>query len=161
MTAAGEPLAQRLAEALTSARLETHFTTDIKKHEWEKAILNSLLNPVCALTRKPMKDMMDLVSTEGLVEKLLQEGIAVAQAAGITLSEGFYECALEYLKEAGYHRTSMHQDIIRHLPTEIDWVSAKIVEIGRAHGVATPYNLAIAALIKGLEMESGAPQERA
>lgn len=53
----------------------------------------------------------------------------------------------------------MHQDIIRHLPTENDWISAKIVEIGQAHGVATPYNLTVAALIKGLEMKSGAPEE--
>jgi 2-dehydropantoate 2-reductase len=159
MTGVGEPLARQLAEMLTDAGLETHFTTSIKRYEWEKVVLNAALNPVCALTRKPMRDMMDLELTEKLVEELLREGVAVAEAAGITFDEGFLEHGIQYLKKAGYHRTSMHQDVLRKIPTEIDWISCKIVEWGRAHGIETPYNFAIAALIKGLEMESGAPED--
>ena len=159
MTDKGEPLARQLSKMLTESGLETQFTTDIKKYEWEKVVLNAALNPVCALTRKPMKDMMDLELTESLVEELLREGISVAKAAGITFDEGFLEHGIQYLKNAGYHRTSMHQDVLRQIPTEIDWISCKVVEWGRAHGVNTPYNFTIAALIKGLEMESGAPQD--
>jgi len=141
-------LARQLAKMLTDSGLETHFTTNIKKYEWEKVVLNSALNPVCALTRKPMRDMMDLEFTEELVEQLLREGIAVAEAAGIKFDDGFLDNGIQYLKNAGYHRTSMHQDIIRQIPTEIDWISCKVVEWGRTHGIETPYNLAIAALIK-------------
>jgi 2-dehydropantoate 2-reductase len=159
MTGVGEPLARHLADMLTNAGLETQFTTNIKRYEWEKVVLNAALNPVCALTRKPMRDMMDLELTETLVEELLREGIAVAEAAGITFDEGFLDHGIQYLKNAGYHRTSMHQDVLRQIPTEIDWISCKIVEWGRAHGVETPYNFAIAALIKGLEMESGASED--
>jgi 2-dehydropantoate 2-reductase len=158
MTAEGEELARCLAQMATKAGLETQFTTDIKRYEWEKAILNAALNPVCALTRKPMKDMMDLAPTELLAEELLREGVSVARAAGIALDDGFVEFGIQYLKQAGYHRTSMHQDILRRVPTEIDWISSKIVEWGCTCGVKTPYNLAITALIKGLEMKSGAPE---
>ncbi len=157
MTAKSEPLAHRLAEMMTEAKLETRFTTCIKKYEWEKAILNAALNPVCALTRKPMRDMMDLELTELLVEELLKESIEVAEATGITLDEGLFEHGIQYLKKAGYHRTSMHQDVLRRIPTEIDWINGKIVEQGRALGLKTPYNFAITALVKGLEMKSGAP----
>lgn len=159
MTPGGEPLARRLAQAATEAGLETQFTTSIKRYEWEKTILNAALNPVCALTRKPMRDMMDLESTELLTEELLREGVAVAKAAGIELEDGFLEFGIQYLRKAGYHRTSMHQDILRRIPTEIDWINSRIVEWGRACGVKTPYNFAITALIKGLEMKSGAPEE--
>ncbi len=159
MTAESEPLARQLAEMATQAGLETQFTTDIKKYEWEKAILNAALNPVCALTRKPMKDMMDFELTESLAAKLLREGIEVANAAGITFDEGFLENGIQYLKRAGYHRTSMHQDVLRNIPTEIDWISCKIAEWGRVYGVETPYNFTIAALIKGLEIKSQAPEE--
>jgi 2-dehydropantoate 2-reductase len=160
MTAGGEPLARRLAQAATEAGLETRFTTSIKRYEWEKTILNAALNPVCALTRKPMRDMMDLESTELLTEELLREGVAVAKAAGIELEDGFLEFGIQYLKKAGYHRTSMHQDILRRVPTEIDWINSRIVEWGRTCGVKTPYNFAIMALIKGLELKSGAPEEQ-
>jgi 2-dehydropantoate 2-reductase len=158
VTPQGEALARQMADMMSATGLETQFTLDVKKYEWEKVILNSALNPVCALTRKPMKDMMDLNLTESLVEGLVREGVQVAQAAGITLDEGFLEHGIQYLKNAGYHRTSMHQDILRNIPTEIDWISCKIVEWGRKYGVETPYNFTIAALIKGLEGKSGAPE---
>jgi 2-dehydropantoate 2-reductase len=160
MTPMGEVLAGKLAGLLTDAGLETQLTSDIKRYEWEKVILNSALNPICALTRKPMKDMMDLEQTERLATELLREGIAVAKAAGITFDDDFLESGLQYLRKAGYHRTSMHQDVLRQIPTEIHWISCKIVEWGRAHHVETPYNFAIAALIQGLEMPSGAPEEQ-
>jgi 2-dehydropantoate 2-reductase len=159
LTPTGEPLARELAEMATAAGLEHQFTQNIKKYEWEKVVLNAALNPVCALTRKPMRDMMELEATTFLAEELLREGVRVAEAAGITFDDDFIEHGIQYMKRAGYHRTSMHQDVLRQIPTEIDWISGKIVEWGRALGVPTPYNTAIAALIKGLEMESGAPED--
>ena len=113
---------------------------------------------MCALTRKPMKDMMDFEVTQLLAEELMREGIKVAEAAGVMFEEGYFEHGMQYLKKTGYHKTSMHQDIERGTPTEIDWLNGKIVEQGRALGIETPYNFTIMALIKGLAMESGAPE---
>jgi 2-dehydropantoate 2-reductase len=159
MTPKGEAAARQMADMMTEAGLETQFTTNIVKYEWEKVILNAALNPVCALTRKTMKDMMGFETTEILVEELMREGIEVAEAAGVTFDEGFFEHGVQYLKKAGHHKPSMLQDIEREVLTEIDWINCKIVEWGQANGVKTPYNSTIAALIKGLEMVSGAPEE--
>jgi 2-dehydropantoate 2-reductase len=159
LTGEGEPLARQLAGMMSGAGLDTHLTPDIKRYVWEKVILNAALSAMCALTRKPMKDMMDFEQTELLAEELMREGFEVATAAGVTLEEGFLDHGLQYLKKAGYHRTSMHQDILRRLPTEIDWLNGRIVERGRALGLETPYNFTITALIKGLEIKSGAPEE--
>jgi len=158
ITDKGEPLARQMAGMMSDAGLDTQFTRDVKKYEWEKVILNAALSAMCALTRKPMRDMMNLECTEHLAECLLREGVRVAEAAGVTLDAGFVENGIQYLKKAGYHRTSMHQDILRQAPTEIDWINSKIAERGAALGIDTPYNSAITALIKGLEMESGAPE---
>jgi len=160
MTAKGEPLAHQMAALMSEAGLNTRFTADIKRYEWEKAILNAALSPTCALTRKPIKDIMDFEFTAFLVEEILREGIEVAEAVGVTFEEGFLEHCVQYLKKAGYHKTSMQQDIERGTPTEIDWLNGRIVEHGRAHGLKTPYNSAITALIKGLEMKSGAAEGR-
>jgi 2-dehydropantoate 2-reductase len=159
MTVEGESLARQLAAMMSEAELETQFTPHIKKYEWEKVILNAALSATCALTRKPMKDMMDFEQTEFLAEELMREGMEVAEASGVKLDEGFLEHGIQYLKKAGYHRTSMHQDILRRLPTEIDWLNGRIVERGHALGLQVPYNFTITALIKGLEMKSGAPEE--
>jgi 2-dehydropantoate 2-reductase len=159
MTAKGEPLARQIAAMMTEAGLETRFTADIKKDEWEKVVLNAALNPVCALTRKRMRDMMDFAPTESLAEELLREGVEVAEAAGVTFDEGFLEHGVQYLKRAGYHKPSMLQDVERGALTEIDWINGKIVEHARAHGLKAPYNFTITALVKGLEIESKAPKE--
>lgn len=146
-----EPLAREIAEMMTEARLDTEFTSDIKRHEWEKTILNASLSPICALTRKTMKEMMDFEPTRSLVEETLREGIEVATADGVTFEEGFFDHCVQYLKKAGYHKTSMHVDIEQRSPTEIDWLNGKIVERGLKHGLETPYNATLTALIKGLE----------
>lgn len=158
LTPRAEPLAREIAEMMTEAKLDTEFTSDIKRHEWEKAILNAALSPICALTRKTMKEMMDFEPTRFLVEETLREGIEVAAADGVTFDEGFFDHCVQYLKKAGYHKTSMHVDIEQGAPTEIDWINGKIVERGLQHGLETPYNTTITVMIKGLERESEAPK---
>lgn len=159
LTPRAEPLAREIAEMVTKAKLDTEFTSDIKRHEWEKTILNASLSPICALTRKTMREMMDFEPTRSLVEETLREGIEVAAANGVTFGEGFFEHGVQYLKKAGYHKTSMHVDIEQQSPTEIDWLNGKIVERGLEHGLQTPYNTTLTALIKGLERRSEAPEQ--
>ena len=45
----------------------------------------------------------------------------------------------------------MLQDIEAHRPTEVDWLNGGISRFGREHGVPTPLNDAIRALVKGSE----------
>jgi 2-dehydropantoate 2-reductase len=45
----------------------------------------------------------------------------------------------------------MLQDVEARRETEIDYLNGGIVRFGREHGVATPLNAAVTALIKGLE----------
>jgi 2-dehydropantoate 2-reductase len=158
MTLQGEPFARQMAAVMTKAGIKTQFTTDIKKYEWEKTLLNACNNPVCALTRKLMKEVMDL-PTESLVEELLREGVEVAAAAGVTFDEEFIEQGLQSLKDAGYHKPSMLQDVERGAMTEIDWLNGKIVEHAHAHGLKAPNHSVITRLVKGLEIKSTAPGE--
>ncbi len=45
----------------------------------------------------------------------------------------------------------MLQDVEGRRPTEIDYLNGGIARFGRDHGVATPLNDAITALVKALE----------
>ena len=149
---AAEKKTRTLAEVITAADLETAFTSDIRKYEWEKIILNAALSPVCALTRRTMKQMMEFEDTRGLAEAVLREGIEVAKANGIYFESGFLEHCMGYLDKAGHHRTSMHVDIEKKNPTEIGFINDKIVKYGKAKGIPTPYNSTIVSLIRGTEL---------
>ncbi len=159
VTTQGEPFARQMAAVMTDAGFDTQFTTDIKKYQWVKTIQNASLNPVCALTRKLMKEMMDFAPTESLVEDLLREGIEVGEATGVTFDEGFFEQSVQHLKTAGYHKPSMLQDVERGAMTEIDWINGKIVEHARARGLEAPNHSAIVRLVRGLQSKSTAPVE--
>lgn len=152
ITPVAEERARKLAEVITGAGLETSFTREIKKYEWEKIILNSALSPVCALTRRTMRQMMEYEKTRELAEAILREGIEVAKASGIHLDSGFLEYCMSYLDKAGHHKTSMHVDIERGSPTEVAFINGKIVEHGKSKRIPTPYNSAIVSLIKGSEL---------
>ena len=49
------------------------------------------------------------------------------------------------------HKASMLQDVQARRPTEIDYLNGGIVRFGREHGVPTPLNEAMVALVRGLE----------
>lgn len=153
MNSGNIPLAQEIAEILTRAGLETEYTVDIKKHEWEKAILNACLASVSTITGLTMKEVMDSPPLRGIVEKLLLEGIKVAEGAGVKFSDNFYELGLSYLSKGGYHKPSMLLDIEKGGKTEIDFLNAKIVEHGEKLGIPVPYNWTITAIIRGLEQK--------
>lgn len=147
--------AEQLAQAITSAGLDTEFTHDIKKYEWEKTILNAALSPMSALTRKTMKQLMDFADTRDLAKEILRESIAVARANSIGLDPDFIGFCMGYLGKAGHHKTSMLVDLENSAPTEIDFINGKVVEYGRKRGVSTPYNSTIVALVRGSEMKEG------
>ena len=152
LDAGAEEAARELAVIISGAELETEFTREIKKYEWEKTILNAALSPVCALTRRTMKQMMELDYTRALVKAILVEGFEVAAANGIDFDEDFLTHCMGYLDKAGHHKTSMHVDVENRNPTEIGFLNEKIVEYGASNGIPTPYNSTIVDLIRGAEL---------
>jgi len=147
------PLAQELAETLTRSGLEAEYTEDIKKHEWEKAILNACLASVSTITGLTMKEVMDSSPLREIVENLLLEGIKVAEGTGVKFSANFYESGLSYLSKGGYHKPSMLVDMEKGGKTEIDFLNAKIVEYGEKLDIPVPFNWTVTAMIKGLEQK--------
>jgi 2-dehydropantoate 2-reductase len=133
--------------------LETEFTYDIKKHEWEKAILNACLASVSTITGLTMKEVMDSSPLREIVENLLLEGMKVAEGTGVKFSDNFFESGLSYLSKGGYHKPSMLVDMEKGGKTEIDFLNAKIVEYGDKLGLPAPFNRTVTALIKGLEQK--------
>jgi 2-dehydropantoate 2-reductase len=145
--------AEELAEFLSAAGLETKFTENIKKSEWEKVILNASLAPISAATGLTMKDVMDYSPLRLMVESLFKEGIQVGMKAGVQFADDFFEKAMSYLKKGGYHKPSMLLDVEKKERTEIDFLNGRIVEYGEKLDVPVSYNRMITAVIKGMEQQ--------
>ncbi|MFQ6128878.1 MAG: ketopantoate reductase family protein [Thermoplasmata archaeon] len=147
----GADFAKRVAEIMSSAGLDTEYTSEITKYVWEKVILNSGLGSLCAVTGQTMRQAMDLAETYDIVQNLVREGIAVAEAAGYKYADDFFEFCMDYLRKGGHHKPSTLIDVECKRPTEIDFLNGKIVEYGKKHNIETPYNSAVVNLLKAKE----------
>jgi 2-dehydropantoate 2-reductase len=145
------PAAVAIAEALTRSGLPTQHTENIITMVWRKAILNSCMNPVCAVTGMTMSQVMHDPIVFQIVDALIKECVSVARANEISLGWEFYPYAIEYMSKAGDHKPSMLIDIENKRRTEIDFMNGKFVEYGERTELKTPYNKTLWALVKSLE----------
>lgn len=143
--------AQGICDALTACGLETRHTDQIRNMVWSKAVNNSCMNPVCAVTGKTMSEVVNDPILSVLVDSILKESVLVARANEFALGPDFYPFCVDYIKDAGHHKPSMLQDIEAGRRTEVDFINGKIIEYGARAGVPTPYNSTLRALVKALE----------
>jgi 2-dehydropantoate 2-reductase len=144
---------ERLADACTRAGMLTHAVPDARGPQWLKLIFNAATNPIGALTGLSHGRVCEDPELRRLVSGLVDEGKAVADAQGIDL-DGDPEALIDHAAQpdvAYDHKASMLQDVEARRQTEIDFLNGGVVRFGREHGVPTPLNEAITALIKGLE----------
>jgi 2-dehydropantoate 2-reductase len=144
---------QRLADACTRGGMPTTAVEDARGPQWRKVIFNASTNPIGALTGLTHGRVCERPDLRALVSGLVDEGKAVAAAQGIVLDADPEELIDHAAKpEVAYeHKASMLQDVEARRTTEIDYLNGGIVRFGREHGVATPLNEAIWALVKGVE----------
>jgi 2-dehydropantoate 2-reductase len=144
---------ERLAVACTRAGMPTTAVADARGPQWRKLIFNAATNPIGALTGLTHGRVCEDPALRALVTALVDEGKAVAAVQEIELDEDPEEL-IDYAArpEVAYdHKASMLQDVEARRETEIDYLNGGIVRFGQEHGVPTPLNEAVTALIKGLE----------
>jgi 2-dehydropantoate 2-reductase len=144
---------ESLAEACSRAGMPTKAVADARGPQWRKVIFNASTNPIGALTGLTHGRVCEDPALRALVTGLVDEGKAVAAAQGIELDadpEDLIDHAAR--PDVAYdHKASMLQDAEARRATEIDYLNGGIVRFGEEHGVPTPLNRAIWALVKGLE----------
>jgi 2-dehydropantoate 2-reductase len=144
---------ERLADACTRAGMPAKAVPDARGPQWRKVIFNASTNPIGALTGLTHGRVCEDPALRALVSGLVDEGKAVAAAQGIELDADPEELIDHAARpDVAYdHKASMLQDVEARRPTEIDFLNGGIVRFGDEHGVPTPLNRAIWALVKGLE----------
>jgi 2-dehydropantoate 2-reductase len=152
-TPAGMDEVERLADACSRAGMPTTAVADARGPQWRKLIFNAATNPVGALTGLTHGRVCEDPALRAVVSGLVDEGKSVAAAQSIELDED-PETLIDYAArpDVAYdHKASMLQDVEARRQSEIDFLNGGIVRFGGEHGVPTPLNAAVMALIKGLE----------
>jgi 2-dehydropantoate 2-reductase len=140
-----------IAELFTRAGLPTSVSDNVIGHIWMKFVLNVAINPVSAITGLRSGEIVRTEPARRLLERVLDEVLAVVAAKGITLPEPDpRKLVLDHAWQR-YNRPSMLQHVEQGRRTEIDALNGALLGEARALGIACPINEAIVLTVKSLE----------
>ena len=147
--------ARAVAALIDSSGLKAEAFDDLRPAQWSKLIFNATVNTVAAVTglrHDPHFAALDEPSDLGfLVRNLMDEGKAVAAAAGVTLDEDPWEMNVLATQRGHRHAPSMLEDVQAGRPTEVDMITGSLVREAHRLGIPVPLHEAMYSLIKGRE----------
>jgi 2-dehydropantoate 2-reductase len=129
---------RRIAEALVASGLRCPITTHIREEIWVKILGNASLNPLSALTRATIAQMLRDPGVAEIVRNIMHEVEAVAHKLNMELSVTVDQ-RIAGAEKVGEHKTSMLQDLEAGRPMELEALVGSVVELGERVGIPMPY----------------------
>ncbi|KAJ1735613.1 2-dehydropantoate 2-reductase (Ketopantoate reductase) (KPA reductase) (KPR) [Coemansia biformis] len=168
--------AQEMADALRRlplAAVEASWP-DLHLQLLLKLAANAVINPTTALVgccnghiwpdNPPASSSLGAAATAGYLPLACAEIAAVYERAYPDLRSKLAAAAVEQhvthiLRVTARNRSSMMQDIAAGRATEVDWINGHLVRLGERHGVPTPINTLLCALVKLRETSGPAGEQ--
>ena len=151
------PKADTLCSALTLGGLPSAAAANINREVASKFVYNCVVNPLSAITAACLGKAAAQREWRPVVEGIVNEVFAVLEAErhttiwpnATTFVRAFYE---ELLPRTSSHFSSMYRDLNNGCKTEIGFLNGAVVEIGKKHHIATPWNKLVANAIRRVEL---------
>jgi 2-dehydropantoate 2-reductase len=125
---------RRIAEALIASGLRCPVTTRLRHEIWVKAMGNASFNPVSALTRATLVQMVRDPGVCSVIRNIMQEVEAVSHKLGMELPVSIDQ-RIAGAEKVGEHKTSMLQDLEAGRPMELEALVGAVVELGERLGL--------------------------
>lgn len=144
-------VAVQLAEVFTARSISCRAVDDIEPVLWKKLFVNVGINAITALTGLRNGQLLDLKATRLLMQDVVSEAVAVAEAHSIEVSADILEYVEQVAKATASNRSSMGQDVDGQRPTEIDAINGYIIRKAQEVGVAIPVNQTLVQLVQTVQ----------
>jgi len=136
-----------IADAFIKSGLRCPIRTDIRHDMWVKLMGSVAFNPISALTRATLAEIVRNPETRELASMIMSEADAVARGLGVDIGISI-EQRLDGAEKVGHHKTSMLQDIESGRPPELEAIVGSVVELGTKMGLDLPATKAVYACVK-------------
>jgi 2-dehydropantoate 2-reductase len=147
--------ARRVADLIVAGGLKAEAFHDLRPAQWSKLIFNATVNGVAALTGLPhdfhFAETERLSDLGHLVRDLVDEGKAVAMAAGVELHDDPWEMNVLATERGNRHFPSMLEDVEARRPTEVESINGALVREARRRGTPVPLQEALYRLVTARE----------
>jgi 2-dehydropantoate 2-reductase len=138
----------RFLEACLKGGIAAELSPYIRREIWQKFVFLVGLSGTTTTIRQPIGPIRENAQTRAFLLDVMREVVAVARAHGVDLPADYAEQRLVLADDVAYDMTSsMYHDLVRGNPLEVRWLSGGVVELGKAAGVPTPLNRAIADIL--------------
>ena len=131
----------RFGAACRAARIELEIPDMPQTALWEKYVQFVPTSAMTALLRGPIGPIREDADSWRLFLELLDETVRVGRAHGVEIPPAAVERRLAYVRAMPPEATaSMARDLMRGRRLELPWLSGRVAELGRRHGIPTPAN---------------------
>jgi 2-dehydropantoate 2-reductase len=131
------PRSQAVAAELVRAGLKAPVRPRIRNELWLKLLGNVAFNPISALTRATLVDVVGLAETRAVARAVMEEADSVARRLGVEMELGIDQ-RLAGAARVGAHKTSTLQDVEAGRPLEVEALLGAVVETGELLGLQLP-----------------------
>ena len=142
---------KQVAQMLNKAEIPTEIIADPMSWIWGKFVLNCGVNALTAITGLRSGEIYRTPEVSALQDRIIDEIMAVVERKNLKLPEKDPRKKIKDHCRIRYNKPSMMQHIEQGRRTEIDSLNGALVREAKALGIATPYNEAVVAVVKGLE----------
>lgn len=151
-TSDGRPDAplEAFVAAAKAAGIPITLSDNIARDRWHKFIFLSATSGATAITRNPMGPILADPDTRALFRNIMRETLAVGQAKGVALDDGFVDERMEFADKnvPATMKASMANDLDRGNRLELDWLAGEVCRLGKELKVPTPVNDTVYAALK-------------
>jgi len=148
-----DPVLVAHVEQMRSANIDVTISDYVLQEIWKKFVVLSASSGVTASTRQPLGIICADDDMRSFFYKLMHETIAVGRAVGVEFPE---DLSLELDRAVRAFppkmKASMANDLDVGNRLELDWLSGKVVALGRKHSIPTPGHEAVYAMLKPYRM---------
>ena len=138
----------RLQQQLQAGGFDVRLSRAPLTELWRKLVVNCACNAISALAQAPYGVMAAVPAVRELQQAVLREAVAVAQAEGHAMALDEMQIAVDRVATTmPAQRSSTAQDLARGRRSEIDHLNGQVVQAAARHGIATPANQALWALV--------------
>lgn len=149
---------QEIADMITASGINCELTDEVDKYLWAKMLYNCALNPLGAVLNVNYGKLTENEYSMEIMNRIIDEIFNVINASGYST---LWDTPDEYrdifysklVPDTYNHFSSTHQDIQRKIPTEIDSLNGKVIDLGVKNNVDVSTNEIIYNLIKSIESD--------
>lgn len=128
-----------IEKLMLDAGIKANLTPEIGKIIWRKFIFISTTATLTSYFNVGFRDLLTDSNRKEITLKIIREVSAIAHAEGITFDSDIVETTVSHIERLPFGTTaSMHSDFSAGKNTELDTLTAIVIEMGKKHGILTP-----------------------